>query len=179
MKRAFCFLAALTAFGSSLAEEQPDVRAVIQKAVPYIEEKGVHWMEKRTCVSCHHTSFMVWSLNSAKQVGAEVSPEFKNWDQWATTWENLLRHDRREGKEREATIRRESDAVSQLIYGGAYERNGQDPTEYGKLLIEAQLEDGSWKPGGQLPDQKRPKRETQEASTMWVLLSVLNSGIEK
>ena len=41
-----------------------------------------------------------------------------------------------------------------------------------KRVVEAQEDYGGWQAGGQLPSQKRPKRETAEISTLWNLLAL-------
>ncbi len=41
-----------------------------------------------------------------------------------------------------------------------------------KRVVEAQKDYGGWQAGGQLPSQKRPKRETAEISTLWNLLAL-------
>jgi squalene-hopene/tetraprenyl-beta-curcumene cyclase len=40
------------------------------------------------------------------------------------------------------------------------------------MISNDQEEDGSWKPGGQLPFQKRPKPETTAVTTMWLALAL-------
>jgi squalene-hopene/tetraprenyl-beta-curcumene cyclase len=48
-------------------------------------------------------------------------------------------------------------------------------------IIKEQDQDGFWKPGGQLPSQKRPLAETRQVSTMWNVLALdsLESPNEK
>jgi squalene-hopene/tetraprenyl-beta-curcumene cyclase len=126
---------------------------------------------------------MVWSLHAAKRNGIRVDQDkLKAWTNWATDWQHLVASTSRATAVRAETLRGQSDTVAQLLL--AKLANGSDvkqtewSVEYVSELTSAQLEDGSWTPGGQLPSQKRPKRETQEVSTMWAMLALHASPIQ-
>ena len=57
-------------------------------------------------------------------------------------------------------------------------KHGQDRIrqELAALLLDGQQPDGSWKPGGQLPSQKRPILETTTVSTIWLTLALTSAG---
>ena len=62
---------------------------MVQRAVPFVETEGAYWIKMRDCLSCHHTSFMAWSLNSAKSLAVEVdSKQMIEWYTWATNWQH-------------------------------------------------------------------------------------------
>jgi len=108
--------------------------------------------------------------------GIEVDPEkLKDWNEWSEEWTHLLSSDRREDAKQGKTLLGESDAVGQLILGRpARVDHGEWLPTFASQLAKAQQEDGSWKPGGQLPTQKRKPRETAEVSTMWNLIALLD-----
>jgi hypothetical protein len=186
----FCLALCGTFFTSCaqlIAAEGSDagaVRAVIGRSVPFIEREGADWIAKKNCVSCHHTAFMVWSLTAAKQKGISVDKnKLKEWTDWATDWNHFASPVKDVVPEREKTVTGHNDAVAQLLLGRPHDESRvnqpQWALDYPKNLANGQQTDGSWIPGGQLPSQKRPKRETQEVSTMWALLALGNSHIER
>jgi squalene-hopene/tetraprenyl-beta-curcumene cyclase len=60
------------------------VRKTIEKSIPFIEEKGLYWIEKKKCVSCHRVSFMTWSLSSAARRGFDVDvAKVNEWIDWS------------------------------------------------------------------------------------------------
>lgn len=82
---AFSSLLLMLSLGAP-AEDQvttAQVRETVQRSIPYIEEKGLWWIEQKKCVTCHRVGTMVWSLQAAKQHGFEVSPRLEEWTQWS------------------------------------------------------------------------------------------------
>ncbi len=142
---------------------EPDaVRHAIQRSVPFIEHQGAEWIAKKDCISCHHTAFMVWSLNAATRNGVPVDQtKLDAWTEWATNWKHLVVASVRATAVREDTLRDQPDTLAQLLLGrsslipGATRR--QWFVEYASDLVKEQQDDGSWISGGQLPSQKRPK----------------------
>jgi squalene-hopene/tetraprenyl-beta-curcumene cyclase len=150
--------------------------------VPFIERTGADWIATKDCLSCHHTSFMVWSLNVAKQHGVPIDDaKLGKWTSWATDWRHHVVEASRAKAVHDDTLRANSDAVAQLLlFGAAANARANQPQWFADSAVQlakAQQPDGSWKPGGQLPSQKRPQRETQEVSTMWALLALAGSDI--
>lgn len=160
--RPFLILCALCApvVNSSATEKQ--TRQAIERAIPFIEEEGVNWIEKRNCVSCHRINTMVWSLSLAKARGFTVSDELEEWIDWSVK-ASLGKNDK--GK---IVGHLNKEGVAQLLYGLDLPEAQQ--VRLTKLLPNAQREDGTWKPGGQLPGQKRPPTETSITSTQWITL---------
>ena len=162
-----------------------DVNAanIVAKALPSIREGGERWINDKQCLSCHRISFQVWALNRASEAGYELDHDkLLEWNQWATNWQHLVAPERRADATEEAALAKDSDTISQLLLGRtaqADEGHVADWVEtYRFHLLKAQRESGSWEPAGQLPSQKRPKRETEEVTTMWTLLGLRNSGID-
>ena len=54
------------------AATSDDVRAAVQRSLPFIEKIGVEWMHTRKCNSCHTVTFLVWSHNAAAAHGLDV-----------------------------------------------------------------------------------------------------------
>lgn len=164
----------LTVSMAALPEDQvttPQVRETIQRSIPYIEEKGLWWIEQKKCVTCHRVGMMVWSLDSAKRNGFKVSDRLGEWLQWAAD-QSLAKNDK-------GTIvgLGDKEGVAQILL--SFDRPSVDPDQLetrkklATLLLDGQQPDGSWKAGGQLPFQKRPALETNSVSTMWLTLTLL------
>jgi hypothetical protein len=158
------------------------LRRVIEKSVPYIEREGDTWIETKGCISCHRMAFTAWSLNAAQRVGIAIDPSgLKRRSEWARDWHNLSAPPH-PAKDRESATQGHCDALAQLLLGNEQYASGKDRPEwvkgYSHDLAKGQQSDGSWTPGGQLPSQKRPKRETQEVTTMWSLLALKASGTD-
>lgn len=181
----FCMTALVTCPDRAAAEQNPETQAIrrtIERSVPFIERQGAEWIANKDCLSCHHTSFMVWSLNAAKQKGIHVDADkLSEWNKWATDWQHMVVAASRATAVREDTLNGQFDTVAQLLLGRPALDSGANPpqwfVEYTSDLMKGQQPDGSWKSGGQLPSQKRPKRETQEVSTMWALLALQASDV--
>jgi hypothetical protein len=154
------------------SEEKPateQVRQIVAKSLPFIAEKGQWWIEEKKCVSCHRVSFMTWSLAAAKRNGFEVDAKLPEWQTWSVSME-LGTDDKGVAK---GTLN--LDGLGQMLMArDAVKLQTQEP-EYAKfveLIVQGQQADGTWKPGGQLPAQKRPQPETTAVFTMWNTLAL-------
>jgi squalene-hopene/tetraprenyl-beta-curcumene cyclase len=160
-----------------------DVRGVIGRSIPFIEREGAQWIADKKCISCHHTAFTVWSLSAAKQKGIHVDEaKLDEWRSLIADWPNLLDASIRAAAKREVTVPANPDTVAQILLarGPWHAEAGAPPPwalEYANGLLAGQQTDGSWTSGGQLPLQKRPKRETQEVTTMWAMAVVADSNL--
>jgi squalene-hopene/tetraprenyl-beta-curcumene cyclase len=170
---------ALSFTATSRGEESAaaQVKATVAKSLPFIEREGVAWMEGKKCLSCHHTSFVVWSLNRSAAGGLAVdSAKLTEWQEWAVDWKHYGSQAQHVQGEK-ALVTGSPDNVAQMLLGRRPAGEGGEPAWvafFAQCLADAQTADGSWTPGGQLPSQKRPKRETQEVSTMWAILALLS-----
>lgn len=154
------------------------VRQAITRSLPYLESAGVAWMNGKKCVSCHRVSFLTWSFNEAARHGFDVDqPKLTEWVQWSV--EKSLTSPA-EGKPVDGEAN--ADGLAQMILAHHAARpvalEPQQSTEFVRLLLKTQLEDGSWKPAGQLPSQKRPAAETAQVSTMWNVLALHSTGVD-
>jgi squalene-hopene/tetraprenyl-beta-curcumene cyclase len=168
--------------GADAGGDRPDavqLRAVAQRSVPFLETRGQEWIDERNCVSCHQVPFMLWSLREAQQHGLAVD-EAKLRDTFA--WSVDMKHwaaSVDEAKFSEQTVADGNiDSLYQLIFAAGYAGEKELPQSpewvksYAAHLVKRQQADGSWKACGQFPTQKRPARESTEASTMWTLLAL-------
>ncbi|MFT5328914.1 MAG: hypothetical protein ACI8P0_006832 [Planctomycetaceae bacterium] len=158
-----------------LASEEPTsetaVRQTIEKSLPFIEEKGLYWIEKKKCVTCHRVSFMTWSLSSAARRGFDVDlAKVNEWINWSIE-KGIPKPD---GDKPVAT--KNADGLSQqLLARVEYPSDETRDAAWGKyvdLVTAAQSADGSWKPAGQLPGQKRKLEETTDVSAVWHTLAL-------
>ena len=156
---------------SEEATSETEVRQTIKKSLPFIEEKGLYWIEKKKCVSCHRVSFMTWSLSSAARRGFGVDlAKVNEWIDWSIE-KGIPRPD---GDKPVAT--KNADGLSQQLLAKVEypsdEARNKAWSQYVDLVTEAQSADGSWKPAGQLPGQKRKLAETTDVSAVWHTLSL-------
>jgi hypothetical protein len=72
-----------------LAQENDDVRAAVRKAIPLLEQSSAHYIEVKTCFSCHHQAIPVFALRTARSHGFGVDE--KNLKAQAKyTWDSLF-----------------------------------------------------------------------------------------
>ena len=159
-----CLTAPLQA-DDAVSEKQ--IRDAIQKSIPYIERDGEKWIKVKKCNSCHMIPFMLWSLHEAELRGIKVhSKRLAELDDWSAT-AIMPQKDRKtppKGSETQAQL-----LIARAGYGGELEERFQKMLQ---RVVEAQEDYGGWQAGGQLPTQKRSKRETAEVSTLWNLLAL-------
>ena len=172
---------------ASAASEAANARDIIKNALPFIEKQGQKWMNDKKCVTCHHSTFMTWSLNRASEHGFPVEKQsLSEWNEWTRNFRNIQGKNNKdfETEPAEVAFQRSSDVVAQLLLGRpAYADNvpseeQQWSSEMADHLLTGQQPDGNWKAGGQLPLQKRSVQETEEVSTLWSLYALLLFNIQ-
>ena len=170
---------ALSAYGYAVkaGELTADVDRAIRRAIPFLEREGNAWIEKRKCVSCHQVPFMLWGLNAAKDAGYELNDDnLKARSQWSLTWQSWQNPKNKNESDEASTAKGNVDTMYFVLLGRVdYEAEGTNASEKAhirRLIIDNQQDDGSFKPGGQLPLQRRPLEETTQISTMWTLLAL-------
>ncbi len=171
-----CLALLTTAKASAQPATADAVRKTVAHSLPYLEQAGQEWIDEKDCVSCHRISFMTWGFREAARQGLEVDQEkLKAWLDWSLA-KSLAPSDDGEKLAGENN----TDGVTQLLLGHAPPGPASLPAETATQLIgivlKTQQDDGSWKPAGQLPFQKRPGEETRQVSTMWNLLALRSGG---
>lgn len=147
-----------------------DAADVAKRSLPFIQEKGLAWIEDRLCASCHQVPSMLWSLNSAMKAGLITeSPEVVKWTPWAADWRHWNTTGDKEGVDKVSAGN--IDTMVFLLLGSR-ETAPAWAADFRAQLLKNQQPDGSWKAGGQLPLGKRPPREIHEVTTMWTLFAL-------
>lgn len=162
-----------TVTSQNLAADQPSPveqsHQAVQKSIPFIEAGGQKWIDSKKCVSCHRVGNMLWTLSTARNRGYQVSSQLEEWTSWAVE-ASLATNDK--GKIVGIGNR---EGVAQLLLSGTDTKTLLSARqELLTILQQEQQSDGSWKPCGQLPSQKRPKPETTAVSTAWITLALLD-----
>jgi len=159
--------------GTPDANTAMEIRSAIERSVPYIENKGVYWIERKKCASCHRVGTMTWGLGLARAKGIKVSAKLDEWYGWAVDYQLQPNPKRKEVLVASGNL---EGVVQLLLARGLFDRKKQHAETYKKLfeiLKTSQNENGAWNAGGQLPGQKRPKNETRDVSTMWIIYGLL------
>lgn len=129
-------------------------------------------ISRKKCVSCHRVSFMTWSLSSAARRGFDVDLEKVNeWIDWSID-KGIPKPD---GCKPVAT--KNADGLTQQLIARAEspanETRDEAWSNYVDLILNAQRDDGLWKPAGQLPGQKRKLAETTDVSAVWHAVALM------
>ena len=156
-----------------------EARAIVEKALPFLREEADAWIEDRGCVSCHQVPFGIWTHVEAKRKGFQVDEaKLDEWEQWSTDWRHWMQPDAETTEEK--AVEGSVDTIAQLILalGDVSTAEATKPWvgEFQKDLIGLQEKEGGWRACGQLPLGRRPARETQEVSTMWVRQALALGG---
>jgi squalene-hopene/tetraprenyl-beta-curcumene cyclase len=68
----------------ALAQEDAAVRASVERGLSSLEKEGVAWMRARSCLSCHHVPFLLWSHRVAQAKGIPLDArKLVAWTDWA------------------------------------------------------------------------------------------------
>lgn len=154
-----------------------DINSAIKRSVPYLQREGLAWIEERKCVSCHQVPFMLWGLHAAQAAGFEVDDEsLQERSDWSLTWQSWQNPKNAKESDEASTAQGNVDTMYFVLLGrqgyAAQDRNPEATANLHNLILANQQADGSFKPGGQLPLQRRPLAETTQISTMWALLAL-------
>jgi hypothetical protein len=121
-------------------------------------------MNKKKCVSCHRGTFTIWTHAAAAEAGLDVDQgQLTAWVDWS--FEALLKKNDKDVVVTTLNL----DGVAQMLYATLALTEAQT-TQQNQLLppLKAgQQDNGSWKPAGQLPSQKRPLPEIVYVTTAW------------
>ena len=160
----------------SAATTLGDARDIASRSLPFLKEKGVAWIEERECASCHQVPAMLWSLNSAARQRLDIDrKDLAERTAWAIKWQHWNYPSKVDSAK---AYESNNDTMVFLLLGRdmTADRDRDWQREFREQLVKNQQPDGSWKPGGQLSENKRPAREISEVSTMWSLLAMQSCG---
>lgn len=135
------------------------LRASITRALGFLAKEGDQWIEEKNCNGCHHLPELLWSHREAKNRGFPIDEKkFNEWLDWA----NPKLKDTKAGLE----------GVAFMVLA----KPEKPLPEAEKLMLDAQLPDGSWKPAGQFATMRKwPTSEAQANSTRLFLLALAAS----
>lgn len=173
---AFAYLVTVTSYliaDDQVAPSADQLGKTVKRALPFVIEKGEWWIEKKKCVSCHRVAMTTWSLSAAKQKGLEVDDQkLTELTEWS------LDHQLGKNDKGKVIGSGNLDGLAQLILSRDLEATKDKAASFNQfvdLITAGQKDDGTWKPGGQLPSQKRKLLETTAVGTMWLTLSLQHS----
>lgn len=141
---------------------EAELRTVITKGLGYLARGSDTWMEERGCNACHHLPQVLWNHREARKRGFTIDEKkFDEWLQWSA--------------ENGTNIKagREMTALLKLAMPD------NPAPELTKIILEGQMEDGSWAAAGQFLGQKRDKTETAANSTRLFLLALMTDDKDK
>ena len=161
-----------TQFARAQQQEPRSLKQSIESAIPYIQQNAQVWIDQKKCVSCHQIPFGLWSTQVAKNAGHKIDEElFQKQSKWALEFcdSNL----------NAKTMKRDgagTDTIYQMLLSGIAVTEPDTTDSLATLLTTLQEPDGSFKPAGQLPSQKRPVLETTHVSTGWAAIMYNDIG---
>lgn len=157
----------------------PPESATISRGLSYVRDAGNRWIEDRGCVSCHQVPTLIWSHQIERPSGAsDDDQQLKQWWTWSTDVVNFVKPHRKTDVDVQQTMAANIDTMTQLLLAAPPDASADWRTRMVDALVENQQTDGSWKPCGQLPMQRRPLRETQATTTAWTALALLREGAD-
>jgi hypothetical protein len=146
-----------------------DVRASVERGLPYIEKAGQAWLKERKCIACHHGAFMLWSHNEARQRGFAI--DAKKMDEWTAQVLTVYLNDRANfEKNKGGQVESTGVLLAQLGYAPTDDRTTEMLRDARNFILKAQKPDGSWNYAGQ--GQDRPAAEANETTTMWAFVAL-------
>jgi squalene cyclase len=134
-----------------VADRQAATKTAVQSAINYLQDRGETWKDSRQCVSCHHVSWMTWSMHEAKKHGVEIDEELlKTATDWLFADGDPAKTFQRNSPEEEEYSNPLPMATPFVLLA-----ESNDPDEPArrqfvvrlmKGIVDAQESDGSWKP---------------------------------
>lgn len=166
----FCLTVSFPAAAEPVSTTET-TRATITKSLPYLESAGQEWIDKRKCISCHRITFTTWGYREAIRRGFPLDAE-KLQERLDWSFDTTVKPDPNLPPE----CVKNADGIGQLLLGhssaGVATLSAEQSSRLVGSLLKVQKADGSWKPEGQLPGQKRPIEETTQVSTTWNIIGL-------
>lgn len=145
-------------------------RAAVAKAIGFLDGAGAKLEKDASCINCHHAPLRFWALREAERAGVTVDVKGLV-ESTKTQVKNVLelKDDYRD--------KQWGHSLSSYFLLGAAEQDALalDKESAGNLLqiiVAEQRPDGSWTAAQQFGNQRRPKKDANEAQTIWSLLAL-------
>jgi hypothetical protein len=146
-----------------------DVRAAVEKSLPFLEKSSAAWRADRKCVTCHQVPFTIWALNDAKARGLAVdAARLDDLTGWAFDFCTTAEH---EGQKTGGFHLTMVDIVLSQTAAAPRDDAGKAYARFETLFAKRQKPDGSWREGNQVK-LAGAEREADEVDTMWTLLAL-------
>jgi len=146
-----------------------DVRAAVEKSLPFLEKSSAAWRADRKCVTCHQVPFTIWALNDAKARGLAVdTAKVDDLTKWAFDFCTTNEH---EGQKTGGFHLTMVDMVLSQAAAAQREDAVKAYALFETLFAKRQKPDGSWREGNQVK-LAGAEREADEVDTMWTLLAL-------
>lgn len=146
-----------------------DVRATIEKGLPFLEKSSATWRTERKCVTCHQVPFTLWALNDARAHGFKVdAAKLDDLTKWAF---NFCATNENDGKKNGGFHLTSVDMVLSQRSAGPRDDELKIVPLFESLFAKRQKADGSWREGNQVKIAGAD-READEVDTMWTLLAL-------
>jgi hypothetical protein len=147
-----------------------EVRAAIERGLPFLEKSSSAWRSERKCVTCHQVPFAVWALTEGKARGFTTVDARKVDDltAWAFDW---CATDAPKG---EKTGGHHLTSVFMILSQSGAAASDDAVKVYPlfeSFFAKRQKPDGSWREGRQIRITDA-QREADDVDTMWTLLAI-------
>jgi hypothetical protein len=126
------------------------IRAAVERSIPLLQKTDSIFLQKTSCVSCHHNTLTASTLATARKNGFAVddqiaSAQLKRIGTFMETW--------RERMLQGIAIPGQSGTVSAILVGLADENYPPDEATdaAARVVMLRQLSDGRWQPSGHRP----------------------------
>jgi squalene-hopene/tetraprenyl-beta-curcumene cyclase len=149
-------------------------RQVLERAIGFMDGAGAELERGESCINCHHAPLRAWAVSEAAAAGLPVDAELLR----ATTEEQVSQLLELKDAYR---AQQWGHSLASLFVIGATEAKsaalgGDTVGRLREIIVAEQAADGSWHPAQQFGNQRRPKRDANQAQTLWSLLAL--AGIE-
>src|SRR5262245_24287373 len=135
------------------ATRSAQARNAVERSLPFLEEKGVAWIKQKGCVTCHQTTFLIWTHNEAERRGFPVDRrKVAEWTSWALL--QAVTYDAN-GDDTLSQLLLSRDMAPEKPDGSRRDTYSHAATWYDpyenvlKVLLKSQTKDGRWIAGGQ------------------------------
>lgn len=149
-------------------------KPVVTRALAFLDGAGAELEKGEACITCHHAPLRNWALKEASALGVEVDLQ-KLKETNAAQLQTLL--------QTRADYRGKPWGHSLLtLYLLSGMKDLAEPAQKATfddlipLILIEQTNEGTWKAATQAANQRRPKRDADEAQTMWSILALSKLG---
>jgi hypothetical protein len=146
-----------------------EVRAAIERSLPFLAKSSAAWRSERKCVTCHQVPFAIWALTEGKARGFAVdAAKLDDLSSWAFKF--CATDENKDGRTGGFHLTSAFMILSQAGSAASDDAVKVYPF-FETLFAKRQKPDGSWREGRQIRIQGA-QHEADEVDTMWTLLAI-------